>query len=375
MSNSDNGEYFKTIRKTWMSKIIITDADFHEKEAMADFLGLKNPDVFEYEYRTYRPDKYVYVVAKDESGRIVGSQSFMPYLLNVNGKTLLTGRSERTKVSPAFWAQRLFPNLMEECVQRGRAHGMEFIWGATMAINAFQRVGFLFHHDYIERAICCIKPAQAILDFARFSDEKKKLRLAKIMTLPISVLVNSAFYYVKTKRKLIFREELIDFSDLDQLYLRIKGKRNLVYLVQDEQFRRWAYELDRGRSYLRIYGYSDRELVGYVILDTSGRKMALLADFAALDSQILRSLIAEARARLVHHHHTFLFASYNFRNAAIQRVISGLYQSGFVPINREGHKCIRPLHFLDMNVLGRIDDWYVTDIWYTLFRQPDSGLW
>jgi GNAT superfamily N-acetyltransferase len=357
-----------------MSRILITDADFSEKEAMARFLDLRDPDVFEYEYRTYMPEKYVYVVAKDESGKIVGSQAFMPYLLNVNGRALLTARSERTKVSQELRGLQLFSKLMEQCVQRGRAHGMEFIWGATMAIRAFQKAGFHFHHGFIERAICCIKPVQAILDFTGLADKKKKLELAKILTLPLSTFARSTFCYSGINRGLSFHGELLGLSDLDQLYLRIKENGNLVYLVQDEQFRRWAYELDPGRSYLRIYAYSGRELAGYVILDTSDRKMALLSDFAAMDSQILRSLIVEARRRLRHYPHTFLFGSYNFRNAAIRRVVSGLYQSGFVPINREGHKCIRPIDFLNMNVLGQIEDWYVTDIWYTLFREPDAGL-
>lgn len=355
-----------------MSRILITDADFGEKEAMARFLDLRDPDVFAYEYRTYMPEKYVYVVAKNEAGKIVGSQALMPYLLNVNGRILLTARSERTKVLP-FRGLQLFPKLMDECVQRGRARGMEFIWGATMAVRAFQRVGFHFHHGFIERAICCIKPVQAILDFAGLADKKKKLELAKILTLPLLTFAWSAFRCVGTNRMLSFHGELLGSSDLYRLYSRIKGDGNLVYLVQDEQFRRWAYELDRRRSYLRIYAYSGRELVGYTILDTSDTKMAVLSDFAALDSQILRSLIVEARQRLRRHPHAFLFGSYNFRNAAVRRVVSGLYQSGFVPINREGHECIRPINFLDMNVLGKIEDWYITDIWHTLFRQPGSG--
>jgi GNAT superfamily N-acetyltransferase len=354
-----------------MHGILVTDADFGEKEAMARFLDLPDPDVFEYEYRTYMPKKYVYAVAKDESGNIVGSQALMPYLLNVNGTTLLTARSERTKVSRELRGQQLFPRLMEHCVERGRAHGMQFVWGATMTIKAFQKVGFHFLHHYVERAICCIKPARAILDFVGVPD-RKKLRLAKILTLPLSVFAPSIFRHLTINSTFSFHDELQRSSDLEQLYSRIKDDGNLIYLVQDEQFRRWAYQLDRGRSYLRIYAYRGRELVGYVIVDISNGKMALLSDFASLDSRILRSLIAEARLRLTRHEQTFLLASYNFRNPAIRRVLPGLYQSGFVPINREGHKCIRPVHFMDMNVLGRIDDWYITDIWYTLFRQPSA---
>jgi len=122
-----------------MMDVKIIHEDFSKSENLARFLSLNDPNVFRYEYLTYMPDKYVYVTAWDANNDIVGIQALMPYVLNIDGKDVLTGRSERTLVLGALRGQGILASLYDECIRYGREKGMQFVWGTTAAIKAFQK--------------------------------------------------------------------------------------------------------------------------------------------------------------------------------------------------------------------------------------------
>lgn len=349
-----------------MMEVKIIHEDFSESEALARFLSLKDPAVFEYEYATYMQEKYVYVTARDANNNIVGSQALMPYVLNIDGKDALTGRSERTLVSAAMRGQGLFAGLYDECIRYGREKGMQFVWGTTAAIKAFQKVGFIFHHDYWEHAICCIKPGALIPSGTNVS---RKFKLAQLLTAPLSIATRAAVPFRKKPSSIEIFDDLKDPADLRIIYDELREQGPLIYLVQNPQFLRWAYELDHRRTYLRLYAYHDDKLHAYVHLDLSHPSIARLVDFAEAEQGVLGYLLEEVRRRLKQSKHNVMHASYNFKNPQLRKAAKSLYANGFIPINREGHKCIRPIEFIDMNILGDIRPWYITEIWNTLYKQ------
>ena len=351
-----------------MMDVKIVHEDFSESEKLAQFLSLNDPDVFRYEYLTYMPGKYVYVSARDANNNIVGSQSLMPYVLNIDGKDLLTGRSERTLVSGAMKGQGLFAGMYDECIRRGREKGMQFVWGTTAAIKAFQKVGFIFHHEYVEHAICCINPGTLIPYCVSGTSVSRKFKLAQLLTAPLSVATRAAIPFRKKPSSMEIFDDLKNPADFRIIYNELREQGPLIHLVQDSQFLRWAYELDHRRTYLRLYAYRDDKLRAYIHLDLTHPTIARLVDFAEAEQGVLGYLLKEARRRLKQSQHNVIHASYNFKNPQLQKAVRTLYINGFIPINREGHKCIRPIDFLDMNILGNICPWYITEIWNTLYR-------
>lgn len=351
-----------------MMNIKIIHEDFSEREKLARFLSLNDPDVFRYEYLTYMPGKYVYVSARDANNNIVGSQALMPYVLNIDGKDVLTGRSERTLVSGAIRGQGLFSILYDECIRYGREKGMQFVWGTTAAIKAFQKVGFIFHHTYLEHAICCIKPGALIPYCMSVTNVSRKFKLAQLLTAPLSIATRAAVPFRKKPSSIEIFDVLKDPADFRIIYNELREHCPLIHLVQDAQFLRWAYELDHRRTYLRLYAYRDDKLRAYIHLDLSHPTIARLVDFAEAEQGMLGYLLEEARRRLSESNHNVMHATYNFKNPQLRKTAKSLYANGFIPINREGHKCIRPIDFIDMNILGDIRPWYITEIWNTLYK-------
>jgi hypothetical protein len=97
--------------------------------------------------------------------------------------------------------------------------------------------------------------------------------------------------------------------------------------------------------------------------------IARLVDFAEAEQGVLGYLLEDARRRLKKSRYNVMHASYNFKNPQLRKIAKSLYANGFVPISREGHKCIRPIDFIDMNFLDDIRPWYITEIWNTLYKQ------
>jgi|GEM_PF-6750970 len=352
-----------------MRNIRFVCENFSDSKRLANFLSLNDPDVFRYEYLTYMPEKYVYVTARDDEDNIVGSQALMPYELNINGKVVLTGRSERTLLTPQIRGQGIFERLYDECIHYGKERGIRFIWGTTAAVKAFQKVGFIFHHDYWEHAICCIKPGALIPYVMSGTNVSNKFKLAMLLTAPLSEAARLANLIRKKTVETEILDELKNPTDLITIYEELRERGPLVHLVQDHQFLRWAYVRDHHRAYLRLYAYRHNDLRAYIHLDLSHPNKAILVDFAEAERGFLIYLLEEARRRLKQSKHNVIHVSYNFKNPQLQDAARSLYAHGFIPINREGHKCIRPIDFIDMNILGNIRFWYITQIWNTLYKE------
>ena len=355
-----------------MSNIRICEEDFSKHIELAKFLNLLDPQVFFYEYLTYMPQHHVYVTAIDEEGHIVGSQALMPYVLNINGKEILTGRSERTLLSHSLRGRKYFPVLMNECVKRGNNRGLKFIWGATTAIKPFQETGFFFHHNFIEHSLCCLKPVAMIKSLIRETRGRLKFKMAKLLTAPISMAIRTIKPLWIVNSGLDIRLKLENALDIIGLYDKLRKSQKIVSLVQDDKFIDWAYNLSSGRKYLRLYAYREERLRAYIHLDLTHPNVGYLADFAELERGGIAILLQEAKVILRNTNHSVIHASYNIKNSQLRRTAKSLYQCGFVPISRDGHMCIRPLEFIDINVLGDISMWYITQIWWELYKQPDK---
>ena len=101
-----------------MAGLRYVEAGPEDIERINAFHGFTDRSVLEHEYWTYLADRSVFCLALDGE-RVVGTQAFVPYELRVNGRTMLTGRSERTLVSPDYRSQGVFGGLVDFCVRRG----------------------------------------------------------------------------------------------------------------------------------------------------------------------------------------------------------------------------------------------------------------
>lgn len=336
---------------------------------LAQFLGLPEPAFFDYEYRRYLPDRCVFIEAR-QNGRLVGTQALVPYPLVISGREMMTGRSERTMVSEEFRGGGVFTRLMARCVDEGHNRGLHFIWGTTTAKVPFQRNGFLFFDSFNEHALLCVRPKSAFAEVLRA--RLTKVHLAKVSAAPASVALQFASR-LRRRCESRMQSRPNQSRDVDQLLEDLRGEQPLIVLRHDERFLAWALE-ESGRRIRRFYVYAGTTLLAYAYVDTSTPDTSRILDFAARDEQSLRSLVDHIVTELAGDGCSYLYVTYNARNSLLARFRRWLIASGFIPVYRGGGFVVRPLIFHDFNYLNDLSRWYVTGLWFTLYRPSSEGV-
>ena len=163
--------------KTEPDQVQVRFDSLSSKKELAEFLELDDPSFFDWEYKFYNPDRYVFISARTEAA-VVGTAAYLPYVLNVNGSDHWVARLERIRVSPKYRGTRSFPRLMAACEEEGMKRGMEFVWGFTRATKSLQRVGFIFHHDIFQLSVLCIKPIRLFNHLVKGKGATRKLLAA-----------------------------------------------------------------------------------------------------------------------------------------------------------------------------------------------------
>ena len=354
------------ILNAYMQKLQYLQATQEMIPELTRFLGLSDISFWDYEYRNYMPDKSVFSVVL-RKGLIVGSQAYMPYLMNINGSVFLAGRSERTKLDKSLTGGKIFPLLMENCASHGENKDMAFSWGFTTAKKAFQRAGYYSFSGFLEHAFLTLDFKNALKSI--YAEREKKLRYAKIITLAfshiLSVLFGGAYHLFKKSKAITIKKEPLNTHDIARLYERIRGKYSLIHIEQDNQFIQWAFNSGK-RIYLKYYAYDGNNLVAYIILDITTRDTAYLADFAFINASSFYNIWRQIRPDLKKIGTGFVRTAYNVKNKILANESKTLHKIGFMPIYRGAIMVVRPLKFKDINILGDISAWYVTPFWSIL---------
>ncbi|NVB84265.1 MAG: hypothetical protein HOV81_38165 [Kofleriaceae bacterium] len=339
-------------------------ADSLEVDAteLARFLGLRDHRFFEHEYRTFKPERSVFVQARLD-GRLIGTQGIVPYPLFVGGKPLMSGRTERAMVDPKWRTGGLFAQLMRTCVSQAAEKGCDLLWGMTGLKVPFQYSGFLFFEGFYEHALLCVAPTRIAEDLRGQQD--RRMRAAKLAATVPSLCLRAAGRFAPAAKLDVLTRPRND-RDVDELYRQLRGRMPLVVMRHEPAFLDW---LDAGRGVERFYAYDGEALAAYAYVDLSSRTKATILDFAARDARCMRTLIRAIVRAMSQRGVAFLYVSYNVTNPLLARQRTWLVGEGFVPFHRGGGFVVRPLRFQDYNYLGDMSRWYITRLWNVLYHQ------
>jgi len=94
-----------------------------------------DPSIFLRSEGDVRQNRRDFIVAKDRLGQVVGCAAVHAY-----SPTL--GEILSVAVVPEFQGQGIGGRLVEECLRRARANGIEHLWLATVKPGYFARFGF-----------------------------------------------------------------------------------------------------------------------------------------------------------------------------------------------------------------------------------------
>ena len=361
-----------------MGTVRYVEATRADTEHISKFLGISDHQILEREYFSYLADQSVFFMAMDGEN-IVGTQAFIPYEMNVNGRVLLTGRSERTLVSPSYRGQDVFVNLMDHCVRRASEKGHMFFWGAaTAATKAFKRVGYLQitrHREYLIAAVSgkqilskvfsgeragLLRPAH-IIKTLRTRDRMQALYYAQLAVSPVSIIARlpaSALGALGRAKGLELVRVPKSEADIDDLYVRLRGQSKLMHLKHSAAFDKWMLHDARW-----FFAYCRGELIAYICLDLSDAVTAKLVDFAAAEKRAFYALLEETRNVAQQEGRAFIYVVCNPNNFQQKALYPAFYAAGFVPSWRGGNSVVRAGTYNDMNMLAEKETWYMTDLW------------
>ncbi len=369
-----------------MSPLRYVEAQPQDLDRLESFLGPAFRAVYEHEYRSSGADRSVLCMALDGE-RVIGTQAFIPYELVINGRRMLTGRSERTLVSPEYRGQDVFANLMNLCCERGREKGHQFFWGAsTPAVKAFMRSGFLHltgHREYLVAAVSSSAAAHYLRSSTRpiplgfraalralRGGEAAALEYFKLGTTPVSI-VSRAVGRIRrgfARRDVVITTEERREGDLDALLERLRGKQSSVVIPHDRPFLGWVFDQGQNDG-TWLLAYEGDELTGFVCVSMNDPFTATIVDFAAADAASLRGLLMAARAEADRRGRAFLLTVCNPLNALQRPLLRGFWEAGFVRSFRAGGtSVIRPGAYQDMSILSNPAPWYMTNLWSMLYE-------
>lgn len=368
-----------------MPEIVFSEAHAGDENALAEFHHFGDPYVFTHEYWCYLPEKSIFVVGKD-ADRIVATEAIIPYELSVCGIRMLTGRSERTLVDASYRGRNIWGQLMSYCADCATNKSMGFVWGSTGARKPFEKVGYAFltgHRLHMYALISLRNLMSYIIKMAikgEFNVGKIRSRIAQGRKLHLEGYVilfaalPSLFLYYGCNLPIYFQKRSFEitseprsYEDIDDLYERLGVRKNDIYLIQTKAFVKWML-IDSKNECLRYYAYIKDRLAGYIYVNISDPDMATIIDFAFEDKKTATALLKIVRTELGNRSSAFVKISINIRHYIQRKYIHVLIANGFIPLYRGGSEVVLPLVYNKKEILNDMSKWYLTDLWFMLYR-------
>lgn len=370
-----------------MSNVEYFEASIRDVEAIGKFNKITDPELYKHEYWTRLMGHSVLMAARDKE-KIIGLQAMIAYYMNVNDRKMLTGKSERTLVSPEYRGQDIWARLMENCIEEGTNRGHKFFWGAsTDAIKAFKKVGYLHiqgHRQYLLSSVSLYRVVKLITSSespislnpitiyrtVRSRNLTQNLQYVRFLASIYASLfkfINIKIHKESASDQFQIENRPLGDNDIANLYQEIRGEKgNLVWLHQDEEFCDWAFRLGQN-NVKRWFAYKNGKLRAYLygwFIDS----VAHVLDFAAADAEAFNYLLVCFRKSCIEEGQTFIQAIVNPLCTQQRISIKCLKKNGFLPVFTGGNSVVRIGQYKDLNILGDPGSYYMTTLWSMLYK-------
>ena len=243
-------------------------------------------DQWIWEHKTCNPEKAVFTYACD-GDLVIGTQAMLPIEMRIGRETVLTGKSESTLISPVYRGtgviNRLYEYAVDTCIQKG----MQFIWGFTEAVHAFQRFGFNVYAGP-ELFVKINSPVNQFLHLLKYNpklflqaDNLGKIRKTAHLLLfskkPEHRVSSNSLAEYKVK------EDKTNINDLNWLYDKLASRYpDTIFLNYNEQFFSWRIWHHPFIQYNELQVYVGSDLVGNAVVATHNNS-ATISSLAAVD--------------------------------------------------------------------------------------------
>ncbi|HTR83975.1 MAG TPA: hypothetical protein VMI56_05825 [Reyranella sp.] len=291
------------------------------------------PDALCYEYLA-NPDASRLYYGTDDKGTVAASQGWVGQTLIHDGVPVPSLMTERTLLSPAYWARADYRQFyLDSLAETAAATSATFAWGGTAALKAFARFGFdaadCFGHEVM---VCGLSPILAVIR----APESWKWRAYHGALYGLSLAKHWLSLPWFKRRRYIVREEVPSDSELEAFmcalstahpdsYFMNYTRAKLAWFATDNPFKkREVVTLRRGDA-----------LEGLALVDDRGNRLAVLADCLLLHSANADRALLDLARHYGRRGRAGLYFWGNRGNSYIAALRQGLSRLGALPLRKE----------------------------------------
>lgn len=220
-----------------------------------------------------------------ENDQYIATQGMIPIFLKAQGKQVLTAKSESSFLLPAFRGKGIFEALYLQTIEVSEQDGVELVWGFTELSKvwreklAFDVVDGLIHESELQ--IRFLKSFLSSWTSGQSLSNKLKSSLKAVVSLLKSKQLPKA--NSEYSAAFIALEEADNLQAIIELSAKWEQNNPTFTTLQlDEAYINWRITTNPVTRYQIIGVYSNRQLVGYGVVNNTAKK-AYLLDFIVPD--------------------------------------------------------------------------------------------
>jgi GNAT superfamily N-acetyltransferase len=326
----------------------------------------RKPEFWLWEYQKYEPGKAVFAFAKDHD-KIIATQAMAPIYMAIGSDCVLAGRIENTLILPQYRGTGVMKNLWEYAERNSIDRGMQFVWGFSDAVKAYENFGCTCYPDIK----VLFRPGNIWLGLlTRLQSEAplwRRIGSAVIFLLRSVFVINiRTIPKIREEEGYEIRKGRIDDQHLIEFYERVKSKyKSVICIKYDQKYLSWRVREHPFFKYDEYQVYQGTILRAYafvVLSDRTAHISDLLSDDSYATSLLLHTILKDYAKKVgqfrflgnpkdilaqdsFNQLHQFGFRGYNW-NLILEDLAGGKYQQIFDMRNwhitglwTEGYKC------------------------------------
>lgn len=314
-----------------------------------------------WEYKTYKPTKSVFVSAKVNE-KIVATQGMLPIYIQIRGKLILSGKSENTLLLPEYRGTGVMKKLYEFAVENCIANEMQFLWGFTTAVKAFESYGFQSFEGV--QLLARRGDFWIILKTILNNGSPLRRRVVQIgkLILKISLsLQNVTLNQFNCTTEYELRRELTYEDDLKDLFDRLALKnKNAIFIKYDKEYLKWRVREHPFIKYIEYQVYSSNSLKAFAIVSLSNNILSI-SDLTSEDNNatglLLNTILKDFNKKAIEFRILI-----NTQDILNQDVLRQLFKFGFSAGNKWNF-IVRNLIKDNNDDIFNIHNWHINGLW------------
>ena len=179
------------------------------------------------------PIESVFLIAVDNK-KIIGTQSFLPWIIMVNGAKVISAKSESSFLLPPYRGHGIFETMYKKGLSLCKEKGIKVIWGFTSATKVW-RESLAF--DVVENNMYDFTlDFRQVTKFQKIAEAiLKKIRIYRF----INRLPRHVTKLIKTKKDYVIEDQVLELTSLALIEKSfITGNQN-IELELSEKYIKW----------------------------------------------------------------------------------------------------------------------------------------